>query len=343
LSLFVGSVALEDPSGAFGRPSVVRISIDGAPVEDLVDQLFNSDGPEWDTLVRMVTIPAGATSLTVQALSMDAGTGPFAGNLPASMTWVASGLVVPPACTGVIGDRVWFDENGNGCQDEQEPGVAGANVTLINGCGGTEVIATTTTDEGGYYRFDELCAGEYRVVIEMPEGLAETTTDASCEDPQSDSNCDNGEMCVLLMDDNTVDLTNDCGLVEPESDVSDSAGIPNPNTGTPPPDDEENNASDDDSQDDGQNGADGQQSDDDQGGKDGQDDNGDEQGDQGSDDGVGQQTPPVDDEDTGTNDDGYGDGGFVCPLCPSCCGAASSLQFVGLLIGLGLLRYRSRF
>ena len=39
-------------------------------------------------------IPAGATSLTVQALSQDSGVGPFAGNLPASLVWLASGLAL---------------------------------------------------------------------------------------------------------------------------------------------------------------------------------------------------------------------------------------------------------
>lgn len=94
MSMFVSSVALEDPSGAFGRPSVVRISVDNVVVIELVDQLFNSDGPEWDTLVQDVLIPAGATSVTAQIYSEDAG-GDFAGNLPASLVWNATGLRMP--------------------------------------------------------------------------------------------------------------------------------------------------------------------------------------------------------------------------------------------------------
>lgn len=97
LSLFVSSVALEDPTSTFGRPTIIRIWVDDVFVEDLVDELENSDGPEWDTVVRLVDIPAGATSLTVQILSEDAGTGQFAGNLPASLTWSAAGLALLPA------------------------------------------------------------------------------------------------------------------------------------------------------------------------------------------------------------------------------------------------------
>jgi hypothetical protein len=93
LALFVGSVALEGPSGP-GRPSVVNIEIDGVPTEQLVDVLNSVDGNEWDTLSHTVTIPAFATSLTVQLLSMDAGTGPFAGGLPASMIWITASFAM---------------------------------------------------------------------------------------------------------------------------------------------------------------------------------------------------------------------------------------------------------
>lgn len=96
LNLFVSSVALEDPSGEFGRPSVIEISIDGVLAETLVDVLYNSSGPEWDALLYKLTIPAGATSITVQVLSEDAGSGPFAGHLPASLTWVAANFILFP-------------------------------------------------------------------------------------------------------------------------------------------------------------------------------------------------------------------------------------------------------
>ncbi|MCB0131683.1 MAG: hypothetical protein KDD78_12575, partial [Caldilineaceae bacterium] len=65
----------------------------------------------------------------------------------------------------LIGDTVWFDDNGNGVQDNGEAGVAGVVVELINGDGVT-VVATTTTSDGsdgnpvGYYDFD-VTAGSY--------------------------------------------------------------------------------------------------------------------------------------------------------------------------------------
>lgn len=51
----------------------------------------------------------------------------------------------------VVGDRVWFDTNANGLQDEGEAGVPNIPVTLyING--GT--FAQTLTDDFGFYYFD---------------------------------------------------------------------------------------------------------------------------------------------------------------------------------------------
>jgi hypothetical protein len=102
ITLLVSSVALGDPSSMFGRPTIIRFWVDGVLVEELVDALANSDGPEWDTLVHVMCLPAGATSLTVQILSADAGTGPFAGNLPASLTWSAVAMTLSHPTLGCL-------------------------------------------------------------------------------------------------------------------------------------------------------------------------------------------------------------------------------------------------
>ncbi|MCA6438863.1 MAG: SdrD B-like domain-containing protein [Sediminibacterium sp.] len=49
-----------------------------------------------------------------------------------------------------IGNRVWFDANGNGIQDADENGIAGVTVQLRQGA---TVIATATTDASGNYYF----------------------------------------------------------------------------------------------------------------------------------------------------------------------------------------------
>ena len=40
-------------------------------------------------------------------------------------------------CAGQIGDFVWNNVNGNGCQDPNKPGLPGVRVDLLSGCGPT--------------------------------------------------------------------------------------------------------------------------------------------------------------------------------------------------------------
>lgn len=66
-----------------------------------------------------------------------------------------------------LGNRVWLDQDNSATlnsADGTSPGVAGVKVRLLNSAGTTE-INTTTTDNGGYYRFDNLNAGTYVVEV----------------------------------------------------------------------------------------------------------------------------------------------------------------------------------
>ena len=74
---------------------------------------------------------------------------------------------------GSIGDRVWLDANGNGCQDSGEAGIAGVTVTLRSSTG--TVLATVTTDANGYYLFDNLVPATYSVTVSnIPAGYTQT-------------------------------------------------------------------------------------------------------------------------------------------------------------------------
>ena len=63
--------------------------------------------------------------------------------------------------TGVIGDRVWLDQDADGVQDSGEAGIAGVTVTAVQG--GTTV--TATTDNDGYYNFAGLSNGIWTVSL----------------------------------------------------------------------------------------------------------------------------------------------------------------------------------
>lgn len=73
-----------------------------------------------------------------------------------------------------IGDRVWYDTNGNGLQDTGEPGAPGVAVTLFANNG--EPISTTTTDADGYYWFTDVDSStRYRLEFTAPEWYVWTT------------------------------------------------------------------------------------------------------------------------------------------------------------------------
>ena len=63
-----------------------------------------------------------------------------------------------------IGDRIWLDENGDGVQDANEPGLANVVVRLYASSG--SVLGTATSDSSGAYLFNDLPAGDHVVRID---------------------------------------------------------------------------------------------------------------------------------------------------------------------------------
>ncbi len=86
-----------------------------------------------------------------------------------------------PASVSSIGDKVWYDTNGNGIQDAGEPGVSNVTVTLYKetapASGIYVVYATTVTDVNGFYLFNNLPNNtNYKVGITPPAGTSLTTS-----------------------------------------------------------------------------------------------------------------------------------------------------------------------
>ncbi|MBW4642776.1 MAG: carboxypeptidase regulatory-like domain-containing protein [Goleter apudmare HA4340-LM2] len=77
----------------------------------------------------------------------------------------------PPA-NALIGDTVFRDQNGNGIQDNHEPGIPHIKVTLRLPDGSTR---TTTTDGHGRYSFTHLPPGSYQVTSDVPQNHVLTT------------------------------------------------------------------------------------------------------------------------------------------------------------------------
>lgn len=111
-----------------------------------------------------------------------------------------------------IGDFVWYDANANGIQDSNEPGVAGVTITLYNSLG--VVVASTITDNNGYYQFTDLAAGTYVLGISTPIAFNLTTKDQGGNDA-TDSDFDPAtfKTASFSVVNGTVNLTFDAGLV----------------------------------------------------------------------------------------------------------------------------------
>ncbi|WAB82259.1 isopeptide-forming domain-containing fimbrial protein [Microcella daejeonensis] len=79
-----------------------------------------------------------------------------------------------------IGDRVWFDVDGDGADDAGEPGIPGVGVTItfagVDGAFGTadDEVRTTTTAADGSYLVETLPGGLFRVAVDgstLPAGM----------------------------------------------------------------------------------------------------------------------------------------------------------------------------
>ena len=120
-----------------------------------------------------------------------------------------------------IGNRVWFDANKNGLQDEGERGVphVGVYVMYSDDLGALDAsgnpVQQVFTDENGEYHFDNLLPTpknsdvQYRLLFFLPEGYSATSSQVG-EDRAIDSNGDNS---LFSLKQGQVDDTFDLGLV----------------------------------------------------------------------------------------------------------------------------------
>jgi protocatechuate 3,4-dioxygenase beta subunit len=113
-----------------------------------------------------------------------------------------------------IGDRVWFDSNGNGLQDAGEAGIAGVTVQLKNSAGA--VVSSTITDSSGNYHFD-VAAGRYSVAVKAPSGYFVTSKDVGSNDA-NDSDIDaSGNTALVTLAAGQTNNTLDAGLYQKAS------------------------------------------------------------------------------------------------------------------------------
>jgi uncharacterized repeat protein (TIGR01451 family) len=83
-----------------------------------------------------------------------------------------------------VGNRVWYDENYNGIQEDFEPSAEGVNVQVFNM--NNEMVDEAVTDENGIYRVEYLQKEQYYLKFEAPDEMVFTFAEAG-DDEEKDS------------------------------------------------------------------------------------------------------------------------------------------------------------
>ena len=131
--------------------------------------------------------------------------------------------------TGSLGDKVWFDSNENGIQDNGETGVANVDVKLFD-CSGA-LLSATQTDANGNYLFDHLAAGSYKIQFVIPNGYVFTSKNVGNDDAvDSDVDVNTGMTDCITLAVGQNDMTWDAGIHIPLSaDLSLTKTVSNTN------------------------------------------------------------------------------------------------------------------
>jgi|GEM_PF-2299706 len=109
-----------------------------------------------------------------------------------------------------LGDFVWEDINGNGVQDEGEPGVGHAEVGLYTSSG--DLVGSNATDFTGHYAFMDIAPGDYYLDFASPDGYSFTINRQNVDRAtDSDAGAD-GKTDIVTLTSGQNDTTWDAGL-----------------------------------------------------------------------------------------------------------------------------------
>ncbi len=196
------------------------------------DYMFSpADMGDNDSLDSDVDTMSGMTPcITVDTGSVD-------------LMWSA-GMYLREMPSGMIGDRVWFDMNGDGIQDDpmDEPGIAGVVVYLAP-CydtimDDTVFLASTITDSMGFYAFDGLEADNYALAFMLPDGYMFSPVDMGGDDAfDSDVDPMTGMTACFFIDTDMANPDQDAGMYMPDDGCTRSKGYWKNHAGFGPQDD----------------------------------------------------------------------------------------------------------
>ncbi|MCP4352605.1 MAG: hypothetical protein GY795_44680, partial [Desulfobacterales bacterium] len=115
-----------------------------------------------------------------------------------------------------LGNYVWHDTNENGLQDSEEPGIPSVTVSLWDSVTG-QSVASTMTDNNGYYEFTGLNPGDYVVEFELPSGYNFTDPhQGTDDDADSDPDPTTGRTPPVTLSAGENNTATDAGMFTPE-------------------------------------------------------------------------------------------------------------------------------
>ncbi len=125
---------------------------------------------------------------------------------------------------GSFGDFVWEDLNGNGLQDEDEPGLEGVEVSLYTT--DDTLVDTVVSDANGAYQFENVYMGDYYLKFSLANTLFSIQNAGADDTLDSDVNDDGAtEAFTLAPGEHNPDV--DAGLVYPgQAAVCPLTGLP---------------------------------------------------------------------------------------------------------------------
>ncbi len=179
------------------------------------DNVFKTARTDTAGHYFFANLNAGTYSVTIDSKSLPEGMALTTNNLPWSTVLTAGGINLDAdfgykISGGSIGDEVWYDADGNGKRSSSElEGVTDALILLKDEAG--RLIKNTTTDTTGYYKFEGLEPGSYRVEIDattLRPGVSLTTASYYLIDLSLDANVDTVDFGVRFMEGNVGSIGN---------------------------------------------------------------------------------------------------------------------------------------
>jgi hypothetical protein len=153
---------------------------------------------------------------------------PPSGNAPLGEAPAGESVTTEQTIKVSVGDYVWWDTNEDGRQDETDIPLEGVVLRIYTVDGepvfdvfGNPVVFTTTNAQG-WYTFDNLPPGQYRVEIEAPEGFVPTLANVGSVDGDSSTGF---AVSRILVEDEERDPTLDFGFVPASGGQLPAAGL----------------------------------------------------------------------------------------------------------------------